>query len=299
MAKKNKKLIVIGGATASGKTALSLALAQQFQTAILSSDSRQCYKELDIGVAKPNKADLQLVQHYFINTHSIHEDVTAGTFERYGLIALQQIFDHHDVAICVGGTGLYLKALCEGLDDLPQVDTTIKKEIENHFDQKGLTWLQNALKEVDPLFYQQVDINNPMRLLRALSFYHTHQQSILSFQSNTAKQRNFDIVYYAIKIPRAALYERINQRVDEMIELGLLDEVKSLLQYQHLKALQTVGYKELFQYLNGEWSLAVAIDKIKQHTRNYAKRQITWFNNQGGYEMLSFHDIMRKFDIRN
>lgn len=286
------RLIVIGGPTASGKTTLAIKLAQQFNTKIISADSRQCYKELNIGVAKPSKVELEAAQHYFIDSHSIHDEVTAGTFMRYGLDVLDKIFETNNTAICVGGTGLYIKALCEGLDKIPPVDKEVKASVEQEFEEKGLLWLQEELIKCDEAFYNQVDVANHMRLLRALIFYKSHKQSILNFTGAEKEKRNFEVEYYAIDMPREELYKRVNLRVDKMMQDGLLEEVTSLEEYQNIKALQTVGYKEMFAYLNGESSLKYAIEKVKQHTRNYAKRQVTWFKNQGDYNMLTADKIV-------
>jgi tRNA dimethylallyltransferase len=278
-----KTLIVIGGATASGKTDVSIQLAKHFNTEILSADSRQCYRELNIGVAKPTVYQLQEVPHHFINSYSIHDEVSAGVYERYGMEALQGIFEENDVAICVGGTGLYIKALCEGIDEMPTVNREIEKEVQTNYDLLGLEWLQNEVKKYDPAFFASGEHLNPSRLLRALIFTRSTDQSILTYRKNARKHRNFHIRYFAIDLPREQLYTRINSRVDEMMTTGLLDEVVSLADYCHLRALQTVGYAELFAYLQGSHTLVEAVTKIKQHTRNYAKRQITWFRHQNDY----------------
>lgn len=282
-----KTLIVIGGATASGKTAVSIQLAKHFHTEILSADSRQCYRELNIGVAKPTQQQLQEVPHHFINSHSIKEDVSAGVYERYGLEILQGIFEKNDYAICVGGTGLYIKALCEGIDEMPAINKVIEQEILAHYETLGLEWLQNEVKQSDKAFFESSENMNPNRLLRALIFIRSTGQSIRSFRKNTGKPRNFAIQYFAIDLPREDLYEKINTRVDEMMTAGLLEEVVSLVGQKHLRALQTVGYAELFAHLQGTYTLAEAVSKIKQHTRNYAKRQITWFRHQNDFQLIA------------
>ncbi len=296
---RQNKLIVIGGPTASGKTSLAIELARKYDTEILSADSRQCYRELNIGVAKPSFVELEQARHHFINSHSIHEEVTAGTYMRFGLDILKGIFEKNNIAICVGGTGLYIKALCEGLDEIPVVNKEIKQTIELDYEKKGLDWLKKEVEITDPLFYKQTDSNNPMRLLRALIFYRSHQQSILNFIGVQKEKRLFDIDYYAIDMNREQLYNRINKRVDLMMDAGLYAEVQSLHQFEEIKALQTVGYKELFAHLNGQWSLEKSIEKIKQHTRNYAKRQITWFKNQGAYNVLSAEQIALTVESTN
>ncbi|MBK8145022.1 MAG: tRNA (adenosine(37)-N6)-dimethylallyltransferase MiaA [Bacteroidetes bacterium] len=282
-----KTLIVIGGATASGKTAVSIQLAKHFHTEILSADSRQCYRELNIGVAKPTQQQLQEVPHHFINSHSIEEDVSAGVYERYGLEILRGIFEKNDYAICVGGTGLYIKALCEGIDEMPAVNRVIEQEILTHYETLGLEWLQNEVKQSDKAFFESSENMNPNRLLRALIFIRSTGQSIRSFRKHTGKRRNFAIQYFAIDLPREDLYEKINTRVDEMMTAGLLEEVVSLVGQKHLRALQTVGYAELFAHLQGTYTLAEAVSKIKQHTRNYAKRQITWFRHQSDFQLIA------------
>jgi len=289
---QQNKLIVIGGPTASGKTSLAIQLAKELGTEILSADSRQCYKELTIGVAKPTHEELQAVKHYFINSHTIHEEVTAGSFMRYGLSALESIFQKSKFAICVGGTGLYINALCSGLDEIPNVDAQLKKEVEKNYKKEGLAWLQKQIAVADPDFYAQADEQNPMRLLRALIFYKCHNESILNYLNKEKGARPFNIDYYAIDLERNSLYERINTRVDQMLEQGLVKEVEALQKNEGLKALQTVGYKELFAYKRGEYSLDQAVNKIKQHTRNYAKRQVTWFKNQGNFSRLTADRIL-------
>lgn len=287
-----KKLIVIAGPTASGKTALAIEIASYFNTEILSADSRQCFRELNIGVAKPTCEELQKVKHHFINSHSIHDDVNAGMYERYALDALDEIYKHHDIAVCVGGTGMYLQALCDGLDEMPKIDKTISDEINQQYAEKGLLWLQEEIKYLDPLFYEIGEMQNPARLLRALSFIRSCGSSILSFQNKKIKPRNFDIHRFSIHMERTLLYQRIDYRVDEMIQSGLLEEVKKLCPFRHLNSLNTVGYKELFNYIDNVCTLDFAIEKIKQHTRNYAKRQVTWFKNQGNYKQSTASEII-------
>ena len=288
-----KKLIVIAGPTASGKTDLAIQLAQYFNTEILSADSRQCYQELGVAVAKPNEAQLQSVKHHFINSHSIYDEVSAGEYERFGLAVLDEIFTKNDTAILVGGTGLYIKAICEGIDEMPAIDETIKKEVEADYQKNGLSWLQNEVKNTDPDFYAVGETENPMRLMRALTFKLSTQNSILAYRTSTIKKRPFEIEKYVIDIEKAALYKNINDRVEHMLTQGLVTEAEALYSKKHLKNLQTVGYTELFSYFDGNCDLPFAIDKIKQHTRNYAKRQVTWFKNQGQYTLGSAKEIAR------
>jgi tRNA dimethylallyltransferase len=276
----NPTVIVVTGPTASGKTSLALTLAQKYNTSIVSVDSRQCYRELNIGVAKPTSEELDLVHHYFINSHSIHETVDAVVFEKYALEAVVKIFLKNNVAIVCGGTGLYLNVFCEGIDDIPKTPPELRAEIIALYKNSGIEFLQSALLENDPDFLNSSsEINNPSRLMRALEVKLFTGKSILSFREGVKKQRNFDIIKFGIELPREILYHRINTRVDQMMEDGLLEEVKMLHTFKHLTALQTVGYNELFDFIEGKADLNFAIEKIKQHTRNYAKRQITWFKN--------------------
>ncbi len=275
-----KTVIIIAGPTAIGKTALSIRLAQYFNTAVVSADSRQCYQEMNIGTAKPDATELAAVPHYFINSHSIHQSINAADYESLALDYLNNIFKDKDIAVLCGGTGLYIKALCEGIDEMPKVDKQIEEQIKNAFAANGIEWLQAQLKEKDPVFYEQAEQQNPVRLIRALAFFETNGQSITNFKKGIAKPRDFKVIKIALDMPRANLYERINNRVDVMMEQGLLKEVTELYPYRNLKNLQTVGYAEFYEVANfplSENELKNAIDKVKQHTRNYAKRQLTWF----------------------
>jgi tRNA dimethylallyltransferase len=274
---QTKTLYVIAGPTAVGKTAVAIALAQRLGTAIVSADSRQCYKEMSIGTAKPTKEELAAVQHYFIDEYSVTEAITAADYERIALGHLETIFATHDTAVLCGGTGLYIQALCHGLDIMPETDAAIALQTDEEYAQKGIEWLQQTVAAEDPEFYATGEVHNPARLLRALSFLRTTGKSIVHFRTNTRKERPFRIVKIGLELPRETLYSRCNLRVDQMMQQGLLNEVQQLLPYRHLKNLQTVGYVELFDYIDGKCTLPEAVDKIKQHTRNYAKRQLTWF----------------------
>jgi tRNA dimethylallyltransferase len=272
-----KTCIIIVGPTAIGKTALAIQLAEHFNTQIISADSRQCYKELNIGVAKPSADELKTITHHFINSHSIHDEVNAAVYEQYALQKLDEIFKNNNTAIVVGGTGLYIKALCNGVDIIPSIPSTLRQNIVTQFEQQGLAWLQNEVAIKDPLYYQQGEIENPQRLMRALEVVMQTGNSILSYQTKTKKERPFNIIKIGLQLPRDVLYQRINSRVDIMLQEGLQKEAETLLPYQHLNALQTVGYTELFDYFTNKISLDRAIELIKQNTRHYAKRQITWF----------------------
>jgi tRNA dimethylallyltransferase len=269
--------VVIVGPTAVGKTSLSIELARYFDTEIISADSRQCYKELNIGVAKPSLQQLQAIPHWFINSHTIHEPCTAADFEAYALQAIDTIFKKNKVAILVGGTGLYINAFVNGLDELPSINFSIKQDIQETYKLKGLHWLQQQVALHDPMYYENGEIQNPHRLLRALEVVLSTGKSIRSFQKNEPKQRRFNIVKIGLNLPRATLYDQINDRVLGMIQEGLVEEVTTLQPYSKSTALQTVGYTEIFEYLNNKISLAEAITAIQQHTRQYAKRQLTWF----------------------
>jgi tRNA dimethylallyltransferase len=272
-----KTCVIIAGPTAVGKTAAAIAIARHFNTAIISADSRQCFKEMTIGVAKPSADELQQVQHYFIGSHSIHDDVNAAVFEQYALQAVNEVFQQHDMAVVTGGTGLYIKAFCEGLDDMPPVSLSIRQAITEQYEQQGLAWLQQQVQQQDPVYYSTGEIHNPQRLIRALEVKQATGESIRTYQQGRKATRPFRIIKLGLELPKPELHTRINIRVDQMMEQGLLNEVKQLLPYKHLNALQTVGYSELFDYLDGNISLTHAVDQIKSNTRHYAKRQMTWF----------------------
>jgi tRNA dimethylallyltransferase len=292
-----KHLIVIAGATASGKTELAIRLAEHFNTEILSADSRQCYRELNIGVAKPTPFELSRATHHFINSHSIHEPVSAGIYERFGMNILQQLFDKHKIVICVGGTGMYIRALTEGIDEMPEVPQQISDNMDAMYREKGLAWLMDAVKNADPDFMHTKDEHNPARLLRALSFIEAHGKSITHYRIGNPKPRPFQTHLFALDLPRTILYERINVRVDQMIHAGLEAEVESLKPYLHLKPLQTVGYSEWIPYFNQQQSKEECIQLIKQHSRNYAKRQITWFKHQGQYTWMTANELFQHLSL--
>jgi tRNA dimethylallyltransferase len=272
-----KTVILIAGPTAVGKTALAIAVAKHFNTSIISADSRQCFKELTIGVAKPSETELKSVSHYFINTHSVEELVTAASFESYALQTAASIFQSKDLVVMAGGTGLYIKAFLEGMDEIPAVNETIRHQLTTLYEANGLDWLRMQLEQKDALFANEGEMQNPQRMLRALEVMEATGSSILTFRKGEKKQRTFDVIKIGLDLPREELYNRINHRVDVMMEHGLLQEVRGLLPLKHLNALQTVGYRELFDYFNGQTTLDNAVSKIKQNTRHYAKRQLTWF----------------------
>jgi tRNA dimethylallyltransferase len=273
--------IIIAGPTASGKTDIAIHVAKYFQTEIISADSRQCYKEMNIGTAKPSPAQLAEVPHHFINSHSITDELSAADFERFALAAAEKIFEKNNTVVMCGGTGLYIKAFCEGLDDIPSAGVEIKKMISENFNSKGLEWLQQEVKENDPLFWETGEVQNPHRLIRALEVVLSTGKSIQTFRQGTKKERDFDIVKLCLDLPREILYERINHRAGMMREAGLAEEARQLLPYKNLNALQTVGYRELFDFFDGKISEEKAFELIKQNTRHYAKRQVTWFKKEG------------------
>jgi tRNA dimethylallyltransferase len=293
----NKTVIIVAGPTAVGKTSVAIALATHFHTEIVSADSRQCFKELNIGVARPSAEELKTIKHYFIASHSIQDEVNAVVFEKYALEKVHEIFKSHDVAVMVGGTGLYIKAFCEGLHEIPATDAAIRKKIFLSYEQRGLTWLQQEIKEKDPEFYQRGEIKNPQRLLRALEVVESTGQSILSYRNAETAKRNFNIVKIGLELPKEELHSNINSRVDAMIKNGLLHEVNQLSSFKDLNALQTVGYSELFEYLDKRISLEDAIEQIKKNTKQYAKRQLTWFRKDKEVTWFSPADIKKILDF--
>jgi tRNA dimethylallyltransferase len=290
----DKTCIIVAGPTAVGKTAIALHLAQLFSTTIISSDSRQCYRELNIGVAKPEPAELEAIHHDFINSHSIHESVNAADFEKYALKSVDTIFQKSDIAIMVGGTGLYIKAFCEGLDKIPEVPAALREQIIQNYQTKGIDWLLQILQEKDAAYAAQGNMQNPQRMMRALEIISFTGNSILSYQTRQKEKRNFNIIKIGLELPRPVLYDRINSRVDKMIADGLIQEASTLQPYQNLNALQTVGYSELFDYFNGKSTKEKAIEMIKQNTRHYAKRQMTWFKKDEEMTWFPPNDDMVK-----
>ncbi|MDC1063316.1 tRNA (adenosine(37)-N6)-dimethylallyltransferase MiaA [Flavobacteriales bacterium] len=272
-----KKLFIILGPTASGKTALSIELAKKLNTEIISCDSRQFYKELKIGAAPPNKEQLQKIKHHFIQHLSIKENYNIGRFEEDSIKKISTLFKIYDNLILVGGSGLYIDAVCNGLDNIPQTPKEIRDRINNEFSEKGISWLQEKVKKIDLDFYQKSDISNHQRLKRCLEVYQNTGEKISSFYKKEKRKRDFKIIKIGISIEREKLYNRINQRVDQMIKNGLIDEAKKLLQHQKLNALNTVGYKELFDLFDNKIDIETAVEDIKKNSRRLSKRQMTWF----------------------
>lgn len=279
-----KYLIVIGGATATGKTALAIQLARHFNTEILSADSRQFYRGMSIGTAKPNAAELAAAPHHFIDSLEVTQTYSVGDFERDALLCLDKIFETKSVAIVGGGSGLYLRTLCEGMDQFPEVPETVKVAVDAGMEHGGLTWLQTEVARLDPIYFTQVDTQNPARLRRALEVCLASNQPYSSFRAGVPVQRPFQPIYILLDLPRPQLYARIDARVETMIAAGLEAEARALLPYRDLSALRTVGYEEFFEYFDGNISRVAAIDKIQQHSRNYAKRQATWFKKHGNWQ---------------
>jgi tRNA dimethylallyltransferase len=292
LANNKKTLIVIAGPTAIGKTALAIKVAQHYQTEIISADSRQFFKEMNIGTAKPNAEELAAATHHFVNSHSINQDFSVGTFEKEALSKIEELFKNNDILIMVGGSGLYINAVLYGFDDIPKADENIREKLNQQFQKEGIEALQTQLKDLDPEYFKEVDVNNPQRIIRALEVCLSTGKPFSSFRNAPKKLRDFNTIIIGLETEREILYERINHRVELMMENGLLNEVESLKEYHHLNALKTVGYSEIFNYLNGDWTLEQAIDKIKQNSRNFAKRQLTWFRKNK--EMVWFNPSNQK-----
>ena len=294
-----KTCIIIVGPTAIGKTALAIQLAQRFSTSIISADSRQCFKELNIGVAKPSEEELQLVKHYFINSHSIKDTLNTAIFEQYALSKVKQIFLQHDVAVMVGGTGLYIKTFADGIDEVPVIKPQIREKIIADYEWEGLEWLQKEVEKNDLLYFEKGEIKNPQRLMRALEVKLSTGKSIIEFQTQQKRNRDFNIIKIGLEMPREDLNKRINGRVDAMMKNGLLKEVKTLMPYKELNALQTVGYRELFGHLIGDLSLEDATEAIKINTRQYAKRQMTWFKKDEEVKWCSpdFQEVINQIKM--
>lgn len=283
-----KILFSIVGPTGIGKTSLSIILAQRLNTEIISCDSRQFYREMKIGTASPSLEELSLVSHHFINNLSIDQEYSVGDFEKDALKKISELFDKYNQLIMVGGSGLYEKAVNEGLDYFPDIDPNIRKELIKEFQEKGLDYLQDELKKNDPEYYAEVDCSNPTRMIRALEIFRGTGRPYSSFRNNLLRKRNFSTVKIGLTAPREIMYDKINKRVDLMIENGLLEEVISLKNYRHKNALQTVGYKELFEYLDGNISLEFAIEEIKKNSRRYAKRQLTWYRKDESVHWFNY-----------
>jgi tRNA dimethylallyltransferase len=272
-----KQLIVIVGPTAVGKTGLAVQVASRLKTEIINADSRQIYREMNIGTAVPSKAEMEKVKHYFIGHKSIHEYYNASMFELEAVSLLDGLFEKFDNAVLTGGSGLYIDAVCYGIDDLPSVDMKIREQIKNEYRNIGLEGMRKRLQDADPVSFQRVDLNNPKRMIKALEIYEMTGKPYSAFLTGRKKPRSFSILKIGLNLPRHILHERINRRVDDMLVNGLLGEIRNLYPFRNLNALNTVGYKELFDYLDDKCTLEEAAGNIKAHTRQYARRQLTWF----------------------
>lgn len=272
-----KYLLCIVGPTAVGKTELTIELARFFDSDIISADSRQFFKEMSIGTAKPTPEEQLQAKHHFVDSHNLSEGFSAGRYEKECLTLLQELFKERNLILLTGGSGLYIQAVLEGLPDMPKIPDEIRTNLNDELTEKGLAFLQEELKIVDPIYYKEVDLLNPQRVIRALEIYRATQTPFSQLRKKSAKKRFFKSIIIGLERPREELYQRINSRVDQMLQMGLLEEVKSLEQYKNLPALQTVGYSELFDFLDDKISLDDAINLIKRNTRRYAKRQMTWF----------------------
>ena len=286
-----KHLLIIAGPTAVGKTSLSIQLAKHFNTEIISADSRQFYKEMSIGTAKPSLEEQAGVKHHFVDFLRIEQPYSAGDYERDVLKKLDELFVDHELVIMCGGSGLFIDAVCNGFDEGLVSNPEIKKKINEEFEEKGLVWLQDEVERLDPKYFETADIANPHRLMRALEVIRLSGFPFSDFRRNKKSERNFSVIKVLINEDRDVLYEKINRRVDLMMQQGLQKEVESLYKYKDLNALNTVGYKELFEYKEGEHTLSEAVDLIKQHSRNYAKRQLTWFRKNNDYEIFGPQDL--------
>ena len=298
---KNPALIVLIGPTGVGKTELSLSVAERFHTSIISSDSRQLYKDLKIGTAAPTPSQLSRVPHYFVGTLELTDYYSAAQYETEVLKKLEELFQTHPVVVMTGGSMMYVDAVCKGIDDIPTVDKETRDLMIHRYETEGLEPLCAELRLLDPEYYRIVDLKNPKRVIHALEICYMTGKTYTSFRTRTQKERPFHIIKIGLTRDREELYQRINQRVDEMIKDGLLEEARRVYPYKHLNSLNTVGYKEIFKYLDGEWELPFAIEKIKQNSRIYSRKQMTWFKRDT--EITWFHpdqkeEIMQFLDSR-
>jgi tRNA dimethylallyltransferase len=294
---KKPLLIVVVGATAVGKTAACITLAQRLQTVILSADSRQFYKEMTIGTAKPTPAEQALVPHYFVDSHSITEEYSAGQFEKDALNLLEKFFQTHSTVILTGGSGLYIQAVTEGFDEMPEIPENLRQELNNTLETKGLAYLLSQLQQLDTVYYEQVDKGNPQRVVRALEVCLATGTPYSSFRKQAKNTRPFDVLKIGLDRDREELYARIDQRMDLMLAEGLLKEVKNLYPYRHHNALQTVGYKEIIDYLDQQYDWDECVRLLKRNSRRYAKRQLTWFRRDTEIHWLNPNDTESLWEL--
>jgi tRNA dimethylallyltransferase len=292
----SKTLIVILGPTGVGKTDISINIAKHFNTVISSSDSRQVYREMSIGTAVPTKEQLEAVPHHFIHTHSIHDYFSSWECEQQTLLLLEKLFQEKDQVLLVGGSMMYIDAICNGIDEIPTIDPELRDKTFKRYEEEGLEAMQMELKQLDPVFYNQVDLKNAKRVIHAIEVCLMTGTPYSELRTNSRKKRDFKIVKIGLNRDRSELYERINQRVDLMMEEGLEEEAKALFDYRHYNSLNTVGYKELFEYFAGDISLEKAVELIKRNSRRYAKRQLSWFNRDK--EIQWFHPDQKEEVVR-
>ena len=288
---KQKTLIVICGPTAVGKTALAIDVAKHFGTEIVSADSRQFYREMSIGTAKPISEELAIVPHHFINNLSINDTYTAGMYEREALAVIDKIFETHDVAVMVGGSGLFIRAVCEGFDSFKSEENEVGEEVKSKIRLLSLEEMQAEVSKLDPEYFEKVDKQNPRRLQRALEVIYSTGKKYSEQLTGTKAERPFNIIKIGLELPREQLYDRINRRVDEMVKNGLIEEATALYPFKDLQPLQTVGYQEIFDFIDGQYTLREAIEKVKQNTRHYAKRQMTWFKKDKDVRWFDAGDV--------
>jgi tRNA dimethylallyltransferase len=281
---KQKYLLIVAGPTAVGKTNIAIELALHFKTEIVSADSRQFYREMNIGTAKPSATELALIKHYFINNLSIEQEYTVGTYETEALALLDVLFQKYDVVILVGGSGLFIKTLCEGLDTIPEVAPEVRKQLNAEFEKEGLKPLLKELKEKDPTYYETVDKANPVRVIRALELCRGTGMPFSSFRTSSKKERSFQTIKIGLNLTREELYKRIEDRMEGMLANGLIEEAKTFYSFRYLNALQTVGYSEVFDYLDGQYDYEEMVALLKRNSRRYAKRQLTWFDKDKEYK---------------
>ena len=288
---KRGTLIVVVGPTGSGKSALAVELAQHFSAPIISTDSRQVYRGMAIGTAQPTPQEQAAAKHYFIADRDIHDEFNSGRFEHEALKLLEELFKKHEYVVAVGGSGLYVQALCDGMDDLPEADEKLRSELKQRLEREGVESLAAELRELDPEYASQMDMSNPQRVVRALEVCLLTGMRYSELRSGRSVERDFNIVKIGTDMPRDTLYDRINRRVDMMVSDGLVDEVRALLPYRELNSLQTVGYRELFDYFDGNSTLEEAIELIKRNSRRYAKRQLTWFRRDSSIGWFAPTDL--------
>jgi len=286
-----KHLVIIAGPTAVGKTSLAISLAGKLNTEIINADSRQVYREMRIGTAVPSEEQLSAIKHHCVMHKSIHEPYNASMYEMEVLEILEALFERKNIVIITGGSGMYLDAVCRGIDDIPQVDQEVRKMLVEQFEEGGLEGIRQKLKSVDPEYYERVDLNNAKRILKALEISEMTHRPYSSFLTGRAKKRNFRCIKAGLDMQRGDLHNRINERVDAMMDAGLLEEARQLFGFKHLNALNTVGYKELFEFMESKHSLQETINRIKAHTRQYARRQLTWFRKDPDLRWFHPSDI--------